>query len=134
MDNYTAATYGDRIAEIYDQLESHGCAAVDAAVPVLRSWRRAVRRWSFADFRLDARFDLESDAVQLELSCHDAAGQRVSSQQLLIGESGTRLCPVRLRYAWPAELDLMARRDVALMGHPKPSRQLPSSANVEVSK
>jgi len=35
--------------------------------------------------------------------------QRVTSQHLLISESGVRLYPVQLRYAWPAELDLMAQ-------------------------
>ena len=52
---------------------------------------------------------LDSDAVQLDLTRHDAAGQRVTTQHVLIGESGTRLYPAQLRYAWPSELDLMAR-------------------------
>ena len=52
---------------------------------------------------------IEGDTVELELSRHDDAAQRVSSQHLMIGESGSRLYPVQLRYAWPAELDLMAR-------------------------
>ena len=52
---------------------------------------------------------LESDAVQLDLSRHDAAGQRVTSQHLVIDAAGTRLFPAQLRYAWPSELDLMAR-------------------------
>ncbi len=52
---------------------------------------------------------LESDAVQLDLSRHDAAGQRVACQHLVIDAAGTRLFPAQLRYAWPSELDLMAR-------------------------
>ncbi len=52
---------------------------------------------------------LESDAVQLDLSRHDAAGQRVTCQHLVIDAAGTRLFPAQLRYAWPSELDLMAR-------------------------
>jgi hypothetical protein len=35
--------------------------------------------------------------------------QIVSSQHVLLSETGVRLFPVKLRYAWPTELDLMAR-------------------------
>jgi SAM-dependent methyltransferase len=52
---------------------------------------------------------VETDAVLLDASRHDPLTQRVVSQQILITESGTRLFPVQIRYAWPAELDLMAR-------------------------
>ena len=52
---------------------------------------------------------LESDKVQLDLASHDDAGQRVTCQHVVIGETGTRLYPAELRYAWPSELDLMAR-------------------------
>ena len=52
---------------------------------------------------------VESDLVTLDVARHDAANQRVYSQHLLFAESGTRLYPVQLRYAWPSELDLMAR-------------------------
>jgi SAM-dependent methyltransferase len=52
---------------------------------------------------------LEDDRVMLRASRHDPVGQRVESQHVILGEEGIRLYPVRLRYAWPAELDLMAR-------------------------
>lgn len=52
---------------------------------------------------------IEPDLVMLDVARHDRAKQRVDSQHLLFSETGTRLYPVRLRYAWPAELDLMAR-------------------------
>ena len=55
------------------------------------------------------RTAMDADAVALDLGIHDAAKQTVSSQHLLVGESGTRLYPVFLRYAWPSELDLMGR-------------------------
>ncbi len=35
--------------------------------------------------------------------------QRVVSQHVLLSEQGIRLYPVQIRYAWPSELDLMAR-------------------------
>ena len=65
-----------------------------------------------------ARFDhgqrvsadrVEVDRVVLEASLHDPVGQRVVSQHVVIGETGNRLVPVHIRYAWPSELDLMAR-------------------------
>jgi SAM-dependent methyltransferase len=52
---------------------------------------------------------LEEGRVILQTSRHDPVGQRVDSYHVLLGEEGVRMYPVRLRYAWPAELDLMAR-------------------------
>ncbi|MBI2856317.1 MAG: class I SAM-dependent methyltransferase [Chloroflexi bacterium] len=52
---------------------------------------------------------LEMDRVLLDVSRHDPVTQRVVAQHLLIMESGTRLYPVQLRYAWPSELDLMSQ-------------------------
>ena len=49
------------------------------------------------------------DLVELAVSRHDPVAQRVDSQQVLIREDSIRLIPIRLRYAWPSELDLMAR-------------------------
>ena len=208
MKDYTAATYGDRIAEIYDRMvtgaapvetlarlagggrtlelgigtgrvalplaargvEVHGIEASEAMVARLRAKPGGdaipVTIGDFADFRVEGTFELvfvvfntffmlptqeqqvqcfarvaehlgaggvflieafvpdptrfangqnvgishlESDAVQLDLSRHDAAGQRVTCQHLVIDASGTRLFPAQLRYAWPSELDLMAR-------------------------
>jgi hypothetical protein len=45
----------------------------------------------------------------LDVSQHDVATQTVFAQHILLTEEGTRLFPVRIRYAWPSELDLMAR-------------------------
>ena len=49
------------------------------------------------------------DAVDIDVSLHDPVTQRVDGHHVLIRESGTRLLPVVLRYAFPSELDLMAR-------------------------
>lgn len=66
-----------------------------------------------------ARFDcgqttrtqhVEMGRIVLECSRHDPVGQRVDSQSVVISEGETRLYPGgRIRYAWPSELDLMAR-------------------------
>ena len=52
---------------------------------------------------------IDADQVELDVARHDPLTQRVQSQHLIFTESGTRLYPVQLRYAWPSELDLMAR-------------------------
>jgi SAM-dependent methyltransferase len=49
------------------------------------------------------------DEVALSVSMHDSAGQRVDTQHILISEEEIRLFPTHIRYAWPSELDLMAR-------------------------
>lgn len=65
-----------------------------------------------------ARFDrgqrananiVEVDRVVLDASRHDPIAQRVASQHISITASGVRLFPVNVRYAFPSELDLMAR-------------------------
>lgn len=50
-----------------------------------------------------------TDEVELELSQVDPVSQQVTTQHVLLSERGVRLFPVKLRFAWPAELDLMAR-------------------------
>jgi SAM-dependent methyltransferase len=52
---------------------------------------------------------IEPGAVWLEASRHDASGQVVDSQLVRLSADGVRLFPIRIRYAWPSELDLMAR-------------------------
>jgi Methyltransferase domain len=48
------------------------------------------------------------DAVLLDVSRHDPVAQRVDSSHVLLTDSGVRLYPVCVRYAWPSELDVMA--------------------------
>jgi SAM-dependent methyltransferase len=52
---------------------------------------------------------IREDEVQLDVSRHDPVSQRITSQHVFLSEQGTRLYPVELRYAWPSELNLMAR-------------------------
>jgi SAM-dependent methyltransferase len=53
--------------------------------------------------------DVGTDIVHLEASRVDPVTQRVQSQHVAIEEGRTRLFPVTLRFAYPSELDLMAR-------------------------
>ncbi|GGW28125.1 class I SAM-dependent methyltransferase [Streptomyces caelestis] len=53
--------------------------------------------------------ELEDTAVHLEASKHDPLAQTLSAHHIVLSEGGgIRLFPYRLRYAYPAELDLMA--------------------------
>jgi SAM-dependent methyltransferase len=52
---------------------------------------------------------VELDRVQLDAVHHDAVGQEVTTQHILIGREGIVLLPMKIRYAWPSELDLMAQ-------------------------
>ena len=52
---------------------------------------------------------VDTGRVLLDASTHDALEQRIDSQQILVTDEGMRLFPVSIRYAFPPELDLMAR-------------------------
>jgi SAM-dependent methyltransferase len=60
------------------------------------------------DQYLDAE-SIEVDAVRLDLLRHDPAKQTIDESHVSISGDGVRLNPIVQRYAWPAELDLMAR-------------------------
>ncbi|UCM86544.1 class I SAM-dependent DNA methyltransferase [Streptomyces marincola] len=47
--------------------------------------------------------------VRLTAVRHDPVEQRFEGQHVLITDNGVRLAPAFMRYAWPSELDLMAR-------------------------
>jgi SAM-dependent methyltransferase len=52
---------------------------------------------------------VESDLVQLNMSVVDRAAQISESQHVVLTPSGVTFYPVRIRWAYPSELDLMAR-------------------------
>jgi SAM-dependent methyltransferase len=52
---------------------------------------------------------IEVDEVRLDLLRHDAATQMIAESHVTLSPAGVRLNPVVQRYAWPGELDLMAR-------------------------
>jgi SAM-dependent methyltransferase len=63
----------------------------------------------FEDHQTVRAIDLEEERIRLEVSRFDPVAQQVASQHTLISRDGVRFHPVKLRYAWPSELDLMAR-------------------------
>jgi len=81
-------------------LTADGAFAIEAFVPDLGRFDRGQRV---------SALDVETDQVRLEVTQHDPSTQSIRSAHVEVSEKGVRLYPVRLRYALPAELDLMAR-------------------------
>jgi SAM-dependent methyltransferase len=62
--------------------------------------------------RNDQYVDAEAirvDEVRLDVLRHDPARQMIEESHVSLSSAGVRLNPVVQRYAWPSELDLMAR-------------------------
>jgi SAM-dependent methyltransferase len=87
-------------AGVAERLTDDGVFVVEAFVPDVSRFTNGQRVGALA---------VRPDAVYLETSVHDPMTQRVRSQNVVISEQGVRLYPVEVRYAWPSELDLMAR-------------------------
>jgi len=49
------------------------------------------------------------DTAVIELSVHDPVTQVINYQNIRMSEDGVRMIPLPMRYAWPSEIDLMAR-------------------------
>lgn len=81
-------------------LEPGGVFAMEAFVPDLSRFERGQRVQAI---------DVGDDEAHLEVSVHDPIHQRTTSQHVVLREDGPRLYPVRIRYAYISELDLMAR-------------------------
>ena len=50
-----------------------------------------------------------TDYVRLDVARHDPVNQLLVETHVILTSKGVRLNPIITRYAWPAELDLMAR-------------------------
>lgn len=62
----------------------------------------------FEDHQAVRLIELSDETARLDAAEHDMVNQQIFSQHVMIGKEGVKLFPVKLRYAWPAELDLMA--------------------------
>jgi SAM-dependent methyltransferase len=82
------------------RLAPGGVFVVEAFVPDPTRFERGQRVWVNR---------IEDARVDLLVSRHDPVAQRVTSQHIVLGEAGMQMHPVEVRYAWPSELDLMAR-------------------------
>ena len=79
-------------------LQSGGRFVIETGVPDLQ---RLPPGQTIVPFR--------ADPEGLGFDVYDVVTQRFSSQHYRFSEDGVQAYPVELRYAWPAELDLMAR-------------------------
>ena len=85
---------------VAQHLTEDGVFVVQAFVPDLARFDRSQRVQAFS---------IEVDSVRIDASIHDLANQRIDAQLMQMTAEGVRMFPVQLRYAWPSELDLMAR-------------------------
>jgi SAM-dependent methyltransferase len=87
-------------ANVASHLEDDGVFVVEAFVPDLTLYDGGQRV---------SAMHVGTDSVRLDASRLDRAEQRVAATHVVLNGEGARLYPIQLRYAWPAELDLMAR-------------------------
>lgn len=82
-------------------LTGDGSFVVEALVP---AFLYRLRNHQYVDAEA-----IEVDEVRLDVLRHDAATQMLEESHVSLSQAGVRLNPVVQRYAWPSELDLMAR-------------------------
>jgi SAM-dependent methyltransferase len=95
------ARQAECFANVARVLDPEGLFVIECFVPDLARFDR--------DQRVQAQSVTEDSAV-IEVSRHDKAQQRVTTQVITLDGQGMHLRPVALRYSWPTELDLMADR------------------------
>ena len=100
---FALETQNDQV-RLFENVARHltedGFFVVEAFVPDLTRYQR--------DQSISV-LKIERDSVDLDLARHDPVAQRIDVQVATVGAGGTTLRPIRLRYAYPPELDLMAR-------------------------
>ena len=82
-------------------LTDDGCFVVEAFVP---DFLFRLRNHQYVDAEA-----IEVAEVRLDVGRHDPVTQRLDESHVYLSPEGVRLYPVVARYAWPSELDLMAR-------------------------
>jgi SAM-dependent methyltransferase len=100
---FALQTQGEQVRcfqNVAARLAPGGAFVVEAFVPDLAqlSAGRGVRFLHMKDER-----------VGIRIYEHDPVGQKLKSRHVVFADGGVRVFPVEVRYAWPSELDLMAR-------------------------
>lgn len=83
------------------RLEPGGAFVVEAFVP---AWLHRLE-----DAQYVAAEAVDVARVVLDVGRHDPVAQTLDESHVVLSAQGTRVTPIVCRYAWPAELDLMAR-------------------------
>ena len=86
---------------VADHLTDDGYFAVEAYVP---AFLHRLRDNQYVDAEA-----IRVDEVRLDVLRHDTTKQMIEESHVSLSPAGVRLNPVVQRYAWPSELDLMAR-------------------------
>ena len=87
-------------AKVAELLNEDGVFVLDAFVPDPTRFDR------------NQRISVESiddGSIMIDATRNDPNGQRSHSYHVILSQDGIEMHPVVVRYAWPAELDLMAR-------------------------
>lgn len=86
--------------KVADLLEPDGVFVLECSVPDLGRFDggQSLRTGRLTD-----------GEVRFEASRHDPVGQVVNTSIICLADGATSVRPIRLRYAWPAEIDLMAQ-------------------------
>lgn len=88
------------VANVARHLTAQGRFVVEALVP---------RPDTYTDHRRITPVHASPERVIINVSVHDPVSQTVETHTMLLGSDSTDIVPVRIRYCWPTELDLMAR-------------------------
>lgn len=88
-------------ANVAAHLDEDGSFVIEAGVPNFL--------YQLRDHQYVEAEAIEVDRVRLDVLRHDPATQMLEESHVSLSREGIRLNPVVQRYAWPAELDLMAR-------------------------
>jgi SAM-dependent methyltransferase len=82
-------------------LDDDGAFVIEAFVP---SFLYRLRDDQYVDAET-----IEVDEVRLDVGRHDSVAQLLDESHVSLTNAGVRVTPIVARYAWPSELDLMAR-------------------------
>ncbi len=82
-------------------LSDNGSFVVEAFVP---TWLYRLRNDQYVDAEA-----ISADEVRLDVARHDPVQQLLDESHVSLSARGVQLNPIVTRYAWPSELDLMAR-------------------------
>lgn len=85
---------------VAERLSGGGVFVLEAFVPDMTRFR------DHQDVRAT---NVSMEGAQVDLTRHDPVTQTSRTQHILFREDGVRMYPVLVRYAYPAEMDLMAR-------------------------
>lgn len=113
-----AMSFGEDVAALYRDLltqedqvrcfQNVAAHLTDDGVFVIETYVPAFLYRLRNDQYVDAEA-IQVDEIRLDVVRHDMAAQRIEESHVSLSAKGVHLNPVVQRYAWPAELDLMAR-------------------------